>query len=163
MRKDERAALATLLDSVGLGYTKHQAETKLLRAYLKNRAAIDILTDEFLANADAADDYLAQHAATVGDIVAMMGDVKGVCVLIDQNGVAHVSVMMTRVDTLDATRSRVVSIGNPIERVTNKTAGMTLEVLAAKIAAKSARAHKGRARIEPVSVNAPAKKAKAKR
>ena len=35
MRKDERAALATLLDSVGLGYTKHQAETKLLRAYLQ--------------------------------------------------------------------------------------------------------------------------------
>jgi len=35
MRKDERAALATLLDSVGLGYTKHQAETKLLRAYLR--------------------------------------------------------------------------------------------------------------------------------
>lgn len=35
MRKDERAALATLLDSVGLGYTKHQAETKLLRTYLR--------------------------------------------------------------------------------------------------------------------------------
>jgi hypothetical protein len=35
MRKAERAALATLLDSVGLGYTKHQAETKLLRAYLQ--------------------------------------------------------------------------------------------------------------------------------
>jgi len=35
MNKAERAALATLLDSVGLGYTKHQAETKLLRAYLQ--------------------------------------------------------------------------------------------------------------------------------
>ena len=35
MRKDERAALATLLNSVGLGYTKHQAETKLLREFLK--------------------------------------------------------------------------------------------------------------------------------
>ena len=35
MRKDERAALATLLDSVGLGYTKHQAETKLLREFLQ--------------------------------------------------------------------------------------------------------------------------------
>lgn len=35
MRKDERAALALVLDSVGLGYTKHQAETKLLRAYLQ--------------------------------------------------------------------------------------------------------------------------------
>ena len=35
MRKDERAALTALLDNVGLGYTKHQAETKLLRAYLQ--------------------------------------------------------------------------------------------------------------------------------
>ena len=35
MRKDERAALTALLDNVGLGYTKHQAETKLLRAYLR--------------------------------------------------------------------------------------------------------------------------------
>ena len=35
MNKAERAALATLLDSVGLGYTKHQAETKLLREFLK--------------------------------------------------------------------------------------------------------------------------------
>jgi len=35
MNKAERAALATLLDSVGLGYTKHQAETKLLREFLQ--------------------------------------------------------------------------------------------------------------------------------
>ena len=35
MNKDERAALTALLDNVGLGYTKHQAETKLLRAYLQ--------------------------------------------------------------------------------------------------------------------------------
>jgi len=35
MNKAERAALATLLDSVGLGYTKHQAETKLLREFLR--------------------------------------------------------------------------------------------------------------------------------
>ncbi len=30
MNKAERAALTALLDNVGLGYTKHQAETKLL-------------------------------------------------------------------------------------------------------------------------------------
>ena len=35
MNKAERAALTALLDNVGLGYTKHQAETKLLRAYLQ--------------------------------------------------------------------------------------------------------------------------------
>ncbi len=35
MNKAELAALTALLDSVGLGYTKHQAETKLLRAYLQ--------------------------------------------------------------------------------------------------------------------------------
>ena len=35
MNKAERAALALVLDSVGLGYTKHQAETKLLREFLK--------------------------------------------------------------------------------------------------------------------------------
>jgi len=35
MRKDERAALTALLDDVGLGYTKHQAETKLLREFLQ--------------------------------------------------------------------------------------------------------------------------------
>ena len=48
MRKDERAALATLLDSVGLGYTKHQAETKLLRAYLQRtqpRLTVNFCTD----------------------------------------------------------------------------------------------------------------------
>ena len=48
MNKAERAALATLLDSVGLGYTKHQAETKLLRAYLQRtqpRLTIHFCTD----------------------------------------------------------------------------------------------------------------------
>ena len=35
MNKAERAALAVLLDNVGLGYTKHQAETKLLREFLQ--------------------------------------------------------------------------------------------------------------------------------
>ena len=35
MNKAERAALTALLDNVGLGYTKHQAETKLLREFLK--------------------------------------------------------------------------------------------------------------------------------
>ena len=35
MNKAERAALTALLDNVGLGYTKHQAECKLLRAYLQ--------------------------------------------------------------------------------------------------------------------------------
>ena len=48
MNKDERAALATLLDSVGLGYTKHQAETKLLREFLKRtqpRLTIHFCTD----------------------------------------------------------------------------------------------------------------------
>lgn len=35
MNKAERAALTALLDNVGLGYTKHQTETKLLRAYLR--------------------------------------------------------------------------------------------------------------------------------
>lgn len=35
MNKAERAALATLLDSVGLGFTKCLAECKLLRAYLQ--------------------------------------------------------------------------------------------------------------------------------
>ena len=48
MNKAERAALATLLDSVGLGYTKHQAECKLLRAYLQRtqpRLTVHFCTD----------------------------------------------------------------------------------------------------------------------
>ena len=63
MRKDERAALATLLDSVGLGYTKHQAETKLLRKFLQrtqpkvNAPAADSVFD--FAALDAANTYLA--------------------------------------------------------------------------------------------------------
>ena len=63
MNKAERAALAALLDSVGLGYTKHQAETKLLRAYLqrtqpkvKARAADSVFDPAAL---DAANAYLA--------------------------------------------------------------------------------------------------------
>ena len=35
MNKSERAALTALLDNVGLGYTKYQAETKLLREFLR--------------------------------------------------------------------------------------------------------------------------------
>ena len=35
MNKAELAALTALLDNVGLGFTKCQAETKLLRAYLQ--------------------------------------------------------------------------------------------------------------------------------
>ena len=35
MRKDERAALALVLDDVGKGFSKYQAECKLLRAYLQ--------------------------------------------------------------------------------------------------------------------------------
>jgi len=63
MRKDERAALATLLDSVGLGYTKHQAETKLLREFLQRTQpkvkapAADSVFDP--AALDAANAYLA--------------------------------------------------------------------------------------------------------
>ena len=39
MNKAERAALTALLDNVGLGFTKCQAETKLLRAYLRRTHA----------------------------------------------------------------------------------------------------------------------------
>ncbi len=35
MNKSERAALAALLDNVGLGFTKCLAETKLLREFLR--------------------------------------------------------------------------------------------------------------------------------
>lgn len=35
MNKSERAALAVLLDNVGLGFTKCLAETKLLREFLR--------------------------------------------------------------------------------------------------------------------------------
>ncbi len=35
MNKAERAALAALLDNVGLGFTKCLAETKLLREFLR--------------------------------------------------------------------------------------------------------------------------------
>jgi uncharacterized protein YkvS len=165
MNKAERAALATLLDSVGLGFTKCLAETKLLRSYLKKRAALDAMCDNFIADPGAADAYLAKHAVTVGDIVDMMGDVKGVSVLIDQNGVAHVLVMMTRFDNVRIDghgRREIVALGHPVERVTKKTAAMTLDVLAAKIAAKSAREHRGRTRLPP-DPKKPAKKAKAKR
>lgn len=162
MNKAELAALAALLDNVGLGFTKCLAETKLLRAYLKNRAALDAMCDNFIANPQAADEYIAQHAVTVGDIVDMMGDVKGVSVLIDQNGVPHVLVMMTRFDNVRIDghgRRWIFALGHPVERVTKKTAAMTLDVLAAKIAAKSAREHKGRTRLPP-DPKTPAKKAK---
>lgn len=165
MNKAEGAALTALLDNVGLGYTKCQAEAKLLRAYLKNRAALDAMCDDFIADPGAADAYLAQHAVTVGDIVGMMGDVKGVSILIDQNGVPHVLVMMTRFDNVRIDghgRREIFALGHPMERLTKKTAAMTLDVLAAKIAAKSAREHKGRTRLPP-DPKKPAKKAKAKR
>ena len=35
MRKDERAALALVLDDVGKGFSKYQTQCKLLRAYLR--------------------------------------------------------------------------------------------------------------------------------
>ena len=63
MRKDERAALTALLDNVGLGYTKHQAEAKLLRKFLQrtqpkvNAPAADSVFD--FAALDAANTYLA--------------------------------------------------------------------------------------------------------
>ena len=63
MNKAERAALTALLDNVGLGYTKHQAETKLLRAYLQRTQpkvkapAADSVFDP--AALDAANTYLA--------------------------------------------------------------------------------------------------------
>ena len=48
MRKDERAALATLLDNVGLGFTKCLPECKLLRAFLQRtqpRVTVNFCTD----------------------------------------------------------------------------------------------------------------------
>ena len=138
MRKDERAALATLLDSVGLGYTKHQAETKLLREFLKRTR-------------DPAD------VATVGDIVQMIGSNYGVSVGTSPEGRPYVSVMMDRVDTPDG------SIYDPAVYVDNQHSDMTLDVVAAKVAARAARIHKGRKRTTAAPMKAPAKKAKAKR
>ena len=165
MNKAERAALTALLDNVGLGFTKCLAECKMLRAYLKDRAALDAVCDSFIANPQAADEYIAQHAVTVGDIVDMMGNVKGVSILIDHNGVPHVLVMMTRFDNVRIDghgRREIFALGHPVERLTKKTAAMTLDVLAAKIAAKSAREHKGRTRLPP-DPKTPATKARAKR
>jgi len=138
MNKSERAALTALLDNVGLGYTKHQAETKLLREFLQRTR-------------DPAD------VATVGDIVQMIGSNYGVSVGTSPEGRPYVSVMMDRVDTPDG------SIYDPAVYVDNEHSDMTLDVVAAKVAARAARIHKGRKRTKAVPMKAPAKKAKVKR
>ena len=138
MNKAERAALTALLDNVGLGYTKHQAETKLLREFLQRTR-------------DPAD------VATVGDIVKMLGSNYGVSVGTSPEGRPYVSVMMDRVDTPDG------SIYDPAVYVDNQHSDMTLDVVAAKVAARAARIHKGRKRTTAAPMKAPAKKAEAKR
>jgi len=137
MNKAERAALAALLDNVGLGFTKCLAETKLLREFLKRtREPADV--------------------ATVGDIVQMIGSNYGVSVGTSPNGRPYVSVMMDRIDTPDG------SIYDPVVYVDNEHSDMTLDVVAAKVAARAARIHKGRKRTKAAPMKAPAKKAKAK-
>jgi len=134
MQRAERAALATLLDSVGLGYTKHQAETKLLRAYLQR--TLDL-----------------EPHPTVGDIVRMIGNNYGVSVGTSPEGRPYVSVMMDRIDTPDG------RIYDPALYVDNKHSDMTLDAVVTKIAERAARIHKGRKRTKAT----PAKKARAKR
>lgn len=135
MRKVERAALTALLDNVGLGFTKCLAECKLLRAYLQR----------------------TQEPATVGDIVQMIGSNYGVSVGTSPEGRPYVSVMMDRIDTPDG------SIYDPAVYVDNEHSDMTLDVVAAKVAARAARIHKGRKRTKAAPMKAPAKKAKTKR
>ena len=138
MNKSERAALTALLDNVGLGFTKCLAECKMLREFLKRtREPADV--------------------ATVGDIVQMIGSNYGVSVGTSPNGRPYVSVMMDRIDTPDG------SIYDPVVYVDNEHSDMTLDVVAAKVAARAARIHKGRKRTKAAPMKAPAKKAKAKR
>ncbi len=138
MRKDERAALTALLDNVGLGFTKCLAECTLLRAYLRRtREPADV--------------------ATVGDIVQMIGSNYGVSVGTSPEGRPYVSVMMDLIDTPDG------RIYDPAVYVDNEHSDMTLDVVAAKVAARAARIHKGRKRTKAAPMKAPAKKAKAKR
>lgn len=123
MRKDERAALTSLLDNVGLGFTRCLAECKLLRAYLQRTP---------------------DHEAppTVGDIVRMIGTNCGVSVGTSPDGRPYVSVMMDRIDTPDG------RIYDPVLYVDNKHSGMTLDVVVNKIAERAARIHKGRKRTK---------------
>jgi len=134
MNKSERAALAVLLDNVGLGFTKCLAECKLLRAYLQRTPD-------------------PEASPTVGDIVRMIGNNYGVSVGTSPEGRPYVSVMMDRIDTPDG------RIYDPAVYVDNKHSDMTLDVVVTKIAARAARIHRGRKRTKAT----PAKKAKAKR
>jgi len=135
MRKEERAALAALLDNVGLGFTKCLAECKLLRAYLQRTPDPEV-------------------PSTVGDIVRMIGNNYGVSVGTSPEGRPYVSVMMDRIDTPDG------RIYDPKLYLDNKHhRDMTLDVVVTKIAARAARIHRGRKRTKAT----PATKAKAKR
>ena len=137
MNQDQRAALERLLEYVGRGFCAVQADCKVLREFLKRtREPADV--------------------ATVGDIVQMIGSNYGVSVGTSPNGRPYVSVMMDRIDTPDG------SIYDPAVYVDNQHSDMTLDVVAAKVAARAARIHKGRKRTTAAAMKAPAKKAKAK-